>query len=164
MSHHVSKPDTKPPGFSIKATTLTCHSSVPNPGAHWMNGALLPLKHTKRAEPGKTPLQQDMNEKHFPNSTTKCPLNQPKSCKAQSKRVHLHPMVKGRCFGAYLRSRSVLRRLSSSVAGLINIYTPHIRILETCALGEIQNTGRLGTNRPTLGKIIVKLTQTCSQV
>ncbi len=39
-------------------------------------------------------------------------------------------MVKGRCFGAYLRSRSVLRRLSSSVAGSINIYTPRIRILE----------------------------------
>lgn len=54
--------------------------------------------------------------------------------------------------------------LSSSVAGLINIYTPRIRILETCALGEIQNTGRLGTDRPTPGKISVKLTQTCSQV
>lgn len=54
--------------------------------------------------------------------------------------------------------------LSSSVAGLINIYTPRIRILETCALGEIQNTGRLGTDRPTPGKISVQLTQTCSQL
>ncbi|XDV33838.1 hypothetical protein PO909_004106 [Leuciscus waleckii] len=54
--------------------------------------------------------------------------------------------------------------LSNSVAGLINIYTPCIRILETCALGEIQNTGRLSTERPTPVKISIKLTQTCSQV
>lgn len=113
---HVSKPDTKPPSFSIKATTLTCHSAKSRCALdEWRITAF--KKHMKRAEPGKTPLQQDMNKKHFPNSTTKCPLNQPKTCKAHSKRVHLHPMVKGRCFGAYLRSRSVLRRLSPAALG-----------------------------------------------
>ncbi len=116
-------------------------------------------KHMKRAEPGKTPLQQDKNKKHFPNSTTKCPLNQPKTCKAHSFASH----GKGKVFWR-LPAVGASETLSSSVAGLINIYTPRIRILETCALGEIQNTGRLGTDRPTPGKISVKLTQTCSQV
>lgn len=75
-------------------------------------------KHMKRAEPGKTPLQQDMNKKHFPNSTTKCPLNQQKTCKAHPKRDRLHPMVEERCFGAYLPSRSALRRLSPTALRL----------------------------------------------
>lgn len=60
-------------------------------------------KHMKRAEPGKTPLQQDMNKKHFPNSTTKCPLNQQKTCKAHPKRDSLHPMVDERCFALTCR-------------------------------------------------------------